>query len=180
MRLISSGPAIAARSKLRQHPRVQSALVHALSLGRHGRGYEESFRAAMFACIRPGDCVWDVGANIGLYSELFAAAVGPAGKVISFEPSPDCVAIIEERRRSSSVGTSWEVIAGALSDEDGDAWLSVAAGSTAPSNHLANRAGASPSRCGRTGQTPSSRQAIVSLQSSRLMSRVSKARFSTA
>lgn len=38
MRLISSGPAIAVRSKLRQHPRVQSALVHALSLGRHGRG----------------------------------------------------------------------------------------------------------------------------------------------
>jgi FkbM family methyltransferase len=142
MRLISSGPAIAVRSKLRQHPRVQSALVHALSVGRPGRGYEEGFKAAMFACIRLGDCVWDVGANVGLYSELFAAAVGPAGKVVSFEPSPDCVAIIEERRRSSSVGTSWEVIAGALSDEDGDAWLSVAAGSTAPCNRLANGAGA--------------------------------------
>ena len=141
-RLISSGPAIAVRSKLRRHPRVQGALVHAMSLGRHGRGYEESFRAAMFACIRPGDCVWDVGANIGLYSELFVAAVGPAGKVISFEPSPDCVAIIEERRRRSSAGTSWEVIAGALADENGEAWLSVAAGNTAPGNHLANRAGA--------------------------------------
>ena len=142
-RLISSSAAIAARSRLRQHPRVQGALVHALSLGRPGRGYEESFRTAMFACIRPGDCVWDVGANVGLYSELFAAAVGPTGKVISFEPSADCVAIIEERRRSSPVDSSWEVIAGALSDEDGDAWLSVAAGSTAPNNHLANHAGAS-------------------------------------
>ena len=142
-RLISSGPAIAARSRLRQHPRVRGALVHALSLGRYGREYEESFKAAMLSCIRPGDCVWDVGANLGIYSELFAAAVGPAGKVISFEPSPACVAIIEERRRSSSVGTSWEVIAGALSDGDGDAWLSVADGSTAPSNHLANRAEAS-------------------------------------
>jgi FkbM family methyltransferase len=141
--LISSSPAIAARSKLRQYPRVQAALVHALSLGRRGRGYEENFRAAMFGCICPGDCVWDVGANIGLYSELFAAAVGPAGKVISFEPSPDCVAIIEERRESSAIGTSWEVIAGALSDKDGDAWLSVADGSTAPGNHLANSAGAS-------------------------------------
>lgn len=96
----------------------------------------------MFTCIRPGDCVWDVGANIGLYSELFAAAVGPAGKVISFEPAPDCVAIIEERRRSNPAGSSWEVIAGALGDEDGDAWLSVADGNTAPCNHLANRAGA--------------------------------------
>lgn len=142
-RLISSGPAIAVRSKLRQHPRVQDALVHALSLAGYGRGYEERFRTAMFACIRPGDCVWDVGANTGLYSELFAAAVGPAGKVISFEPAPDCVAIIEEKRRSICEGTPWEVIAGALSDEDGETWLSVADGSTAPTNHLANRAGAS-------------------------------------
>jgi FkbM family methyltransferase len=95
----------------------------------------------MFACVRPGDCVWDVGANVGLYSELFAAAVGPAGTVISVEPSPDCVAVIEERRRRSPVSGQWEVIAGALGDEDGDAWLSVAAGSTAPSNHLANDTG---------------------------------------
>jgi FkbM family methyltransferase len=141
-RLISSSPAIVVRSKLRELPRVHSALVHALSFGRHSMGYEESFRAAMVACIRPGDCVWDVGANVGLYSELFAAAVGPYGKVISFEPSPGCVAIIEERRRNS-IGTSWEVIAGALSDEDGDGWLSVLDGSTAPGNHLANSAGAS-------------------------------------
>jgi FkbM family methyltransferase len=70
---------------------------------------------------------------------LFAAAVGPTGKVISFEPSPDCVEIIEEKIRDSSVSSSWEVIAGALSDEDGDAWLSVAAGGTAPNNHLAGR-----------------------------------------
>lgn len=140
-RLISSSLAVAVRSKLRRHPRAQGVLARALSLGRYGREYEETFRKAMFACVRPGDCVWDVGANVGLYSELFAAAVGPTGRVISFEPSPDCVAIIEERRRSSPVGTPWEVIAGALGDEDGDAWLSVAAGRTAPCNHLANGAG---------------------------------------
>lgn len=146
-RLISSSAAIAARSKLRRHPRAQGVLVRALSLGRRGREYEETFRKAMFACVRPGDCVWDIGANVGLYSELFAAAVGPTGRVISFEPSPDCVAIIEERRRwNASAGTPWDVIAGALGDEDGDAWLSVAAGSTAPSNHLANGAGAATVR----------------------------------
>jgi FkbM family methyltransferase len=137
-RLISSGPAVAARAKLRQYPRVQGALARVMSLG---RDYEEPFRKAMFACVRPGDCVWDVGANVGLYSESFAAAVGPAGRVISFEPSPACVAIIEERRRNACAGTPWEVIAGALGDEDGDAWLSVAAGGTAASNHLANGAG---------------------------------------
>lgn len=119
------------------HPRVQRALVRVLSLGRSTEEYEQGFRSAMFACIRPGDCVWDVGANVGLYSELFAMAVGPAGKVISFEPSPACVGILEERLRERAAGASCEVIPVALSDEDGEAWLSVGSGDTAPDNHLA-------------------------------------------
>ena len=80
----------------------------------------------MLACIRPGDCVWDVGANVGLYSEVFAAAAGPSGKVISFEPSPACAAMLEERLRDRAMGASWETVPVALSDEDGEAWLSVA------------------------------------------------------
>ena len=92
----------------------------------------------MFECIRPGDCVWDVGANIGLYSELFAEAVGPTGAVVSFEPSPGCVAALEARCQGSSACASWQVVAGALSDADGQAWLSMADGSTAPGNHLAD------------------------------------------
>jgi FkbM family methyltransferase len=135
-RLISSGPAIAARSTLRQHPRMQRAVVRALSFGRSGAEYEQSFRSAMLAQVRPGDCVWDVGANVGLYSELFAAAVGPSGKVISFEPSPACVALLEERIRDRDGGASWEIAPVALSDRDGEAWLSVGSGDTAPDNHL--------------------------------------------
>jgi FkbM family methyltransferase len=136
-KLISSGPAVAARSTLRRHPRVQRALARVLSLGRSAEEYEQGFRSAMLACIRPGDCVWDVGANVGLYSELFAMAVGPAGRVISFEPSPACVAILEERLRERASGASWEVVPLALSDEDGEAWLSTGSGDTAPDNHLA-------------------------------------------
>ena len=113
-------------------------MVRLLARVRSGKGYEEYFRKAMFACIRPGDCVWDVGANIGLYSELFAEAVGSTGAVVSFEPSPDCVATIEARRLASSAKSSWQVVAGALSDTDGQAWFSVAGGSTAPGNHLAD------------------------------------------
>lgn len=137
-KLISSGPAIAARTRLRRHPRVQRALVRVLSFGRPADEYEQSFRSAMLACIRPGDCVWDVGANVGFYSELFAEAVGPAGKVISFEPSPACVAVLKERLRERAVGALWEVVPVALSNEDGEAWLSVGDGDTAPSNHLAS------------------------------------------
>jgi FkbM family methyltransferase len=137
-RFISSGPAIAARSRLRRHPRVQRAVVRVLSLHRNAEAYEHSFRSAMLACIRPGDCVWDVGANVGFYSELFAMAVGRAGKVISFEPSPACIRVLEERLRERAMGVSWEVVPVALSDDDGEAWLSVASGDTAPDNHLAS------------------------------------------
>jgi len=88
-----------------------------------------------------------VGANIGLYSELFAEAVGPTGAVVSFEPSPGCVAALEARCQGSSACASWQVVAGALSDADGQAWLSMADGSTAPGNHLATARKTPPSRC---------------------------------
>jgi FkbM family methyltransferase len=136
--LMSSGVAIAARSKLRQHPGVQRTLIRLLSLGRSAEVYEHGFKSAMLSCIRPGDCVWDVGANVGFYSELFALAVGPSGKVVSFEPSPACVANLEERLRDRSAGASWAVVPVALSDADGDAWLSLGDGETAPNNHLTN------------------------------------------
>ena len=93
----------------------------------------------MLKCLRPGDCVWDVGANIGLYSELFVDTVGPGGKVISFEPSNACVATLEGRRRDRGVDGSWQIVPVALADHDGDAWLSVASGDSAPNNHLASR-----------------------------------------
>lgn len=36
----------------------------------------------------PGDVVWDVGANVGLYTLFAARRVQPQGKVIAFEPEP--------------------------------------------------------------------------------------------
>jgi FkbM family methyltransferase len=40
------------------------------------------------SCVRPGDTVIDVGANIGLVTLAAAALVGPAGRVFSFEANP--------------------------------------------------------------------------------------------
>src|SRR5208282_3272360 len=36
--------------------------------------------------VRPGDVVIDAGANNGVFTLVFARAVGPAGRVIAFEP----------------------------------------------------------------------------------------------
>jgi FkbM family methyltransferase len=52
------------------------------------RSYEERFQHVMLGLIRPGDVVWDVGANVGMYACRFADIVGPAGKVFALEPSP--------------------------------------------------------------------------------------------
>jgi hypothetical protein len=41
--------------------------------------YEQEFDDALLRTIRPGDCVWDVGANIGLYTDKFRRAVAGGG-----------------------------------------------------------------------------------------------------
>jgi FkbM family methyltransferase len=44
---------------------------------------------ASIEAIRPGDVVLDVGAHLGQFAVLFAALVGPHGRVVSFEPDRD-------------------------------------------------------------------------------------------
>jgi FkbM family methyltransferase len=50
--------------------------------------YEQHFEGQILAAIQPGDCVWDVGANVGFYSKKFSQLAGPMGRVYAFEPSP--------------------------------------------------------------------------------------------
>lgn len=63
---------------------------------RQPRGYEARFERAMFAALRPGDCVWDVGANVGHYTAAFALRAGSSGHVFAFEPSPVNFARLEQ------------------------------------------------------------------------------------
>jgi FkbM family methyltransferase len=55
---------------------------------RREQGYEEKFNSALRVCVRPGDVVWDVGANVGLYTVQFSEWVGSGGSVLAFEPVP--------------------------------------------------------------------------------------------
>src|SRR5690606_13070940 len=45
--------------------------------------------------VRPGMTVLDVGANVGLYTLLAARLLQGAGKVFSFEPTPDVFRILK-------------------------------------------------------------------------------------
>ena len=53
------------------------------------RGGWESYELELFrSSIRPGMMVADVGAHVGLYSLVAAAALGGTGRVVAFEPEP--------------------------------------------------------------------------------------------
>ena len=61
------------------------------------RRYEEHFDTALLAHIQPGDVVWDIGANLGLYTEKFLEKVGSGGAVVAFEPVSDCFAVLRSK-----------------------------------------------------------------------------------
>jgi FkbM family methyltransferase len=58
----------------------------------------------------------DVGANVGDYSAVAAAAVGPSGHVYAFEPGPDNLTHLRHRFQSVS---HVSVIAAAVGDQSG-------------------------------------------------------------
>lgn len=82
-----------------------------------GNGYEDKFGSAIFAQVRSGDCVWDVGANVGLYTTQFSARLCGNGKVIAFEPVPACFKELQERTINITTISPVNVAVGA---EDGE------------------------------------------------------------
>lgn len=77
--------------------------------------YEHQFKRAMLQAIRPGDVVWDVGANRGFYSREFSTLVGSEGKVIAYEPSPDNV---EHLKASVEMLDNVSILSAALGDHE--------------------------------------------------------------
>lgn len=77
------------RARLRGGPLIEVRLND--QLGREilrDEEFEDTFRREVLAALQPGMTALDVGANFGYYSVLFAQAVGPAGRVVAFEPNP--------------------------------------------------------------------------------------------
>jgi len=61
------------------------------------RSYEDRCFKALQETIVPGDVVWDIGANVGVYSEKFCQWVGSNGRVIAFEPNPQAAELLINR-----------------------------------------------------------------------------------
>lgn len=98
--------------------------------------YEEKFQSALMAELQPGDLLWDIGANVGLYTRIFAEKTGKNGRVYAFEPVPS---LYEElcSRTSQFPWVKNEAIA--LSDFDGSSRMLK--GKTDRLGHLESFAG---------------------------------------
>jgi len=80
----TTSPPIVFLRKIGRRLGFNSCIARAL----YGDGYETHYDLAFQDLLKVGDCVWDVGANIGYYTKFFAQRVGSQGCVLAFEPSP--------------------------------------------------------------------------------------------
>jgi FkbM family methyltransferase len=84
----------------------------------------ESFPFAMLRqLVRPGDVVYDVGANLGLYSR-YLLVLG-AGRVIAFEPDAANRALLAENLALAEAGSRVTVLPYAVADREGGAEFQV-------------------------------------------------------
>lgn len=65
---------------------------------------EELFTRTLQGVLREGDCVVDIGANIGYYALMEARLVGQRGKVYAIEPVPHNMKLLEDSVRLNNYG----------------------------------------------------------------------------
>ena len=99
------------------------------------RGYiygnwEPAVTQAILSNAKSGMCAFDIGAHLGYYSLLLAKCVGPAGRVVSFEPSPVNFSTLQRNILLNKLDTV-ELINLAVFSESGTIEMSVSSTDTA-------------------------------------------------
>jgi FkbM family methyltransferase len=69
--------------------------------------------------VGPGAVVWDVGANLGIYSLIAARLVGAQGQVIAWEPSPPVFRYLQEHYEANGAPAWVELVPEAIHDGRG-------------------------------------------------------------
>jgi FkbM family methyltransferase len=69
--------------------------------------------------VQPGDVVWDIGANLGLFSFAAAVAAGPSGHVLAIEPDALLVRLLRRSAAANPGQAPVEVLPAAVADELG-------------------------------------------------------------
>ena len=111
----------------------KTGVIRLINRLRPAGSYEERAHEALIGAVKPGDLVWDVGANVGVYSELFCQWVGKDGFVVAFEPFagscerihtriqerlPDCTWLQVENIALGETDTTGHLVTGAESVEN--------------------------------------------------------------
>lgn len=89
-------------------------------------------------CVRPGDIVLDVGANVGAYSTLFGQWVIPGGRVFAFEPIPSVCTVLKDHVRINRLQNVVTIVPVAVSDRQGT--VAMIGAENSGCSRVANRA----------------------------------------
>jgi len=89
--------------------------------------YDPRETALVGRIVRPGDVCFDIGANDGWYTTLFARLVGPTGHVHAFEPAPPTLAKLRGTCALNGLLPRVTFNDFGLSDQDGTATLHLPA-----------------------------------------------------
>jgi FkbM family methyltransferase len=81
--------------------------------------YEPETVALFHEHVRPGDTVFDIGANEGIMSACAATLVGVGGCVVAIEPQSRLLDVLEINLALNSTG-KYHIVHGAISDRDDD------------------------------------------------------------
>jgi FkbM family methyltransferase len=87
--------------------------------------YEVENLALFAAAVSPGSSVYDVGANVGIYTLLASQQTGPAGSVYAFEPNPRNLRYLHRHVALNQLNNCL-VMAVAVSDKEGTERFSAA------------------------------------------------------
>ncbi len=92
--------------------------------------------------VQPGQTVWDVGGNMGVFSFAAAARAGLSGRILCLEPDHWSVRLLRRScRYNLNRAAPVDVLSVAVSDEPGLAWLNIPERGRA-ATHLAIAGGA--------------------------------------
>ncbi len=104
------------QGRLRGKRWITGSSLHGCWLG----SFESDKQTVFEMIVKPGDTVYDIGANVGFYTLLASELAGPSGCVYAFEPLPRNVEFLNQHLTLNGAKNT-KVLEVAVSDTNGQA-----------------------------------------------------------